>query len=650
MSVGWYNSDSAENEPNVGVIVVESSGGFTSMQAPLPADASTFNPFVYLNDVSCPQVGACVVLGTYMNTSGDTLPFVETLSGGTWTPTVLSLPADAVTNNADYPATYLAYSHLSCPSVGDCAAIGWYSTLSNSTAGVIETDTNGTWSALEAPVPANVYSQDTCKTQPGGATVCFNGQSQVLSISCSSTESCVAVGTYNVGLYQSAGYWQAEDQAFADTLSGGMWSATELPLPSDANMDATMAGVGVGSSYLNGWTVSCAGSSQCAVSGHYYSTADVGITSTAEADLLDTSSNGTWTAQAAPLPSNAVVPQSLFDYDATVACASGGSCVAAGYYQASSAPILNSPPDFGYIDSLSDGTWTSVQATVPAGITGDGTMYPSTVACPADGQCVVAGYEGGDDGGAFYENQEGDTWVPTQAPLPGIDVSTSPSISLTNLSCPEVGACSAGLTAAPQTTNFSTFFIETDPSLPPSSTRLSIKPSDPAGGESVTLSATVSSKASVTTGTVSFWSGLVYLCSAKLVDGSASCEVSSWPSGPFSVGASYSGNATVAPSATAIPFQVEATSLPSATPKVAYWANVAVAGGNPPYKWAVVSGRLPKGLHLDGSTGVISGMPNKTDTGTSRFTVRVVDTKTLKTRSNPSTQNVATQTLSIVIT
>ena len=30
-------------------------------------------------------------------------------------------------------------------------------------------------------------------------------------------------------------------------------------------------------------------------------------------------------------------------------------------------------------------------------------------------------------------------------------------------------------------------------------------------------------------------------------------------------------------------------------------------GGDPPYKWSISSGHLPKGLHLKKATGVISG-------------------------------------------
>jgi hypothetical protein len=58
-----------------------------------------------------------------------------------------------------------------------------------------------------------------------------------------------------------------------------------------------------------------------------------------------------------------------------------------------------------------------------------------------------------------------------------------------------------------------------------------------------------------------------------------------------------------------------------------------------PYSWAVVSGSLPAGLSLNGSTGEISGTP--TTGGTSNFTVEVTDSDT-----PPSTDQ---QALSIYI-
>ncbi|HEY5024691.1 MAG TPA: cellulase family glycosylhydrolase [Acidimicrobiales bacterium] len=89
--------------------------------------------------------------------------------------------------------------------------------------------------------------------------------------------------------------------------------------------------------------------------------------------------------------------------------------------------------------------------------------------------------------------------------------------------------------------------------------------------------------------------------------------------------------------------QVTTAALPAGALRLKYSATLRGSGGNPPYKWAVSSGRLPTGLHLR-ATGVISGRPRVT--GTFTFTVKVVDHKT---KAKPHTQNAATRSLAITV-
>ena len=83
--------------------------------------------------------------------------------------------------------------------------------------------------------------------------------------------------------------------------------------------------------------------------------------------------------------------------------------------------------------------------------------------------------------------------------------------------------------------------------------------------------------------------------------------------------------------------QVTTRSLLSGKPMARYSEALTATGGNPPYRWSIGSGTLPTGLHLNRSTGVISGTPSKLDSGTSTFTVKVVDKK-IKTKHYPVTQ------------
>lgn len=85
------------------------------------------------------------------------------------------------------------------------------------------------------------------------------------------------------------------------------------------------------------------------------------------------------------------------------------------------------------------------------------------------------------------------------------------------------------------------------------------------------------------------------------------------------------------------------SNLPAATRGVAYSTTLAAVGGNPKYKWSVVSGVLPSGLHLQRASGTISGTPRSS--GTFDFTVQVVDTKT----HQPTTQRMQTMAFSLQV-
>src|SRR4051794_17260860 len=96
--------------------------------------------------------------------------------GASWATGVETiLPANAGSNPHVFP-----YS-LSCPSAGNCSAVGAYSDSSGNTQGLLLTETAGTWAAgREALLPANAGSNPDVG----------------LSVSCASGGNCTAVGEY----------------------------------------------------------------------------------------------------------------------------------------------------------------------------------------------------------------------------------------------------------------------------------------------------------------------------------------------------------------------------------------------------------------------------------------------------------------------
>ena len=86
------------------------------------------------------------------------------------------------------------------------------------------------------------------------------------------------------------------------------------------------------------------------------------------------------------------------------------------------------------------------------------------------------------------------------------------------------------------------------------------------------------------------------------------------------------------------PLMITTTSpLPVATKRVAYRVTLAATGGSSPYTWTIASGKLPTGLSLNSSRGVISGKAGKA--GVLTFTVKVTDSK----------GNVASKVLSLTV-
>lgn len=483
VAVGNYPVQTSTFNYTAGLIVVMTGSTSASLQAPLPPNASPTDPQALLTAVSCPQVGSCVAVGRYLDASGATQNLVEQLSGDVWTPSGAPMPADAVTTGGAATAQLAA---VSCPTKSWCAAGGYYTSTSGAVEGFTIRGMPGFWA-------------------PAGTALPSAAGSQVVSLVCAGTGSCLAAGTYTSGFLQLG---------FADALASGSWTQTPLPFPTAASPFAQLV-----SSQLD---VSCPAAGSCTVVGTAFDSSDWGF--------IDSLAGGSWSSVVAPQPDNV----SSSDLQLTaVSCPDAATCIAVGSVNVAGA-------DQGLVESLAGGQWSASLSPVPAGTDPSASVDVNDVSCPNDNTCSADGQvdtSGVVTGMMLHLGQQG--WSAIPAPLPS-DASASPDPSFAPLACPSVGACITGGTYL--TSQGRKGVIEVDPSLAPTTTAASLIPYT---ATVIVYAASVSSSGAAT-GTVVFSSGSELLCSAALSNGLARCGGPLAPSS--TVVASYSGDSADSPS------------------------------------------------------------------------------------------------------
>lgn len=310
--------------------------------------------------VTCPGQGSCIAVGDDQ-AGQDERPVAATLSGGTWTAAGLPLPSDADRS------TDAVAADVECPAPGMCIAAGTYADQSGDSQALIEMLSGGRWTAITAPLPVGAV--------PGQAKAPVT--TSLRRAACPAVASCIAVGSYTERGGATA--------PLIDTLSDGKWTAESVALPADAVTKGQMAG-------LSG--ISCPALGDCLAVGYYT------IPGGQARYLLETLSDGTWTAAAAPLPPGAAATQKWNQQQdspslGAVACQAAGSCVALGSYTASNG-IASAA-----VDAQSGGAWTAATAPPPYGSKASrlNVSFLGAV-CPVPRSCVAVGtYTAQDDGG-----------------------------------------------------------------------------------------------------------------------------------------------------------------------------------------------------------------------------------------------------------
>jgi hypothetical protein len=242
-----------------GLLETLSGGTWSGSMAAVPGGVDP--GVVNINAVSCGASGSCVAMGSVTNfapTPSVNVGLIYTLSAGSWTLQTAPLPSD-------YNGGTLALASVSCPDSADCVAVGTYSDSASIYEPLILTLASGTWTPSQSPVPANgATTQSPGEAYPGG---------QLYAVSCPLVTYCVAGGYYTVSDYSQ--------HPLLVTIQSGTATATEGPVPADAQADPLAA--------VNG--VSCTGVDACVAAGSYWIT----FNTDENGMILTQQSDGSWT-------------------------------------------------------------------------------------------------------------------------------------------------------------------------------------------------------------------------------------------------------------------------------------------------------------------------------------------------------------------
>jgi len=372
IAVGEYGTTAGGDAAFIDTL---SGGHWGILEAPLPSDAATgASAGAFLKSVDCTSASSCTAVGSYRNTGGSEVGFIDTLVSGHWSSQVAPQPAGAA------GSTVTVLESVSCPSVGACAAGGFYENASSHFEGdLLSQSANGSWTAQDAPLPADAAIGTSAESLIGNTNVAPQ------AVSCGPT-SCEAVGLY----VDTSG----KGRGLLERLSGGAWSATESPQPPNAAPESDQ------DTQLTAASCTFDG---CVATGLYQDAA------MGQRALIDTvNAAGVATATEGPQPSDAATGSSVHAALDAVSCLSLNQCAAVGSY------VNGAGRTIALIDSLSAGTWSDMAAAIPSGAASGSSARSelTSVSSPPGGGAVQAGGDFNDGSG----NQQGllHSYTPTE--------------------------------------------------------------------------------------------------------------------------------------------------------------------------------------------------------------------------------------------
>jgi len=340
--------------------------------------------------ITCPSVGNCVAVGYTSSAASTNVPIVSAETNGVWGSAQVINGTGSLGNGSGGMLT-----NVSCGGPGDCTATGTYHG-SNGTTAFYVSETAGKWGT-----PAAV----TSSSQPAGT------YSEVSGLSCGDVGYCTIVGRYTDQGVHTAGL--TVSTPFTLDEANGAWG-TPQPVPGLAGLPSP--------GNLNTLdSVSCTGDSDCTASGEYGGSGFGGL------PFVVSETGGTW-GNAEQLPGT------LSADDTTISCPDPADCTVAGETGAQGVFTFDE----------SNGTWGQQQLLAMPSSTTD-VSADLLLGCRAAGNCVILGnmdFQVGTKGssGPFAATETTSGAWGSAATLPGIPPATEIGM-VQALSCVPDGDC-----------------------------------------------------------------------------------------------------------------------------------------------------------------------------------------------------------------
>ncbi len=339
--------------------------------------------------VACVSSSSCLTVGRYS---------VAFSLAESYTPTSWSLSPAQITTQSDLYG-------ISCKSSTFCVAVGYYVDSSNVQQMLIETYNGTSWSEV------------TGLSNPANSA----GENALDGVSCASSTSCVAVGSYLEST--SSG---TQTQTLAVVYNGSSWT-TVTPANQGSYGDTL-------------FDISCTSSTSCVAVGMYFAS----LSPPTESVLTEYYNGSSWSSNSPTSPSTA---GSMLMGISCASSASSTSCEAVGNY------VDSSGVEQALVEAYNGSSW-SEQTSVDSG---SGQNALTDVSCVSSNFCMATGEYAADTitgvTGTLTEEYNGSSWSIVSSP----DVGSGNNV-LYGVSCASSTSCS-GLgyeaNSSAFTTNFS---------------------------------------------------------------------------------------------------------------------------------------------------------------------------------------------------